>query len=68
MFCRMECSRSSWRVCFRHVCRWKMYILIILGDVLFENDEKIRIKMTDSLFLYVSTQCDAVCLSLGSRG
>ena len=43
-FCRMECSRASWSVCFRHVYRWKIYILITLGAVLFQNDEKMWIK------------------------
>jgi len=55
----MESFCTSVSVCFSHVCILKIYILIILGGIIFKNDEKICIKMSDSLFLYVSTQFDA---------
>jgi len=51
-FCRIECSHTSWSICFVHVYRWEIYILIILGDVLFKNDEKIWIKY-QILYFYV---------------
>ena len=28
-------------VCFSHVCSWKIYILITLGDMIYKDDEKI---------------------------
>ena len=55
--CGMESLRTSGNVYFSHVCSWKINILINLGAI-FKNDQKIRIKMSDSLSLHVSTQCD----------